>query len=52
MLQNRKRIVAALQSALMILTRIAACSLPPKRVKMRAMIWNVGFPGGCPTSSL
>ena len=26
--------------------------LSPKRVKMRAISWKVGFPGGWPTSSL
>ena len=44
--------VSAEQSALMAFTSTAACILSPKRVKMRAINWKVGFPGGCPTSSL
>lgn len=44
--------VRAEHSALMAFTSTAACILSPKRVKMRANSWKVGFPGGCPTSSL
>ena len=44
--------VRAEQSALIAFTSTAACMLSPKRVKMRAISWKVGFPGGWPTSSL
>ena len=40
------------QMALIALMSTAACMLSPNSVKMRAISWNIGFPGGCPTSSL
>ena len=44
--------VRAEHNALIAFTRTAACILSPNIVKMRAKSWKVGFPGGCPTSSL
>lgn len=44
--------VSAEHIALIALMRTAACILSPNRVKKRATSWNIGFPGGCPTSSL
>ena len=52
MVRYRKNIVSPEQSALIALMSTAACMLSPKMVKMRAISWNIGFPGGCPTSSL
>ncbi len=54
MLQNIRRIVAALSSADMQFTASAAVLMaPPKRVtKKRAVSMNMGLPGGWPTSSL
>jgi hypothetical protein len=52
MVRNKKNIVKAEHIALQQFTAAAACSLSAKRVKKRATNWNIGFPGGCPTSSL
>ena len=38
--------------ALIALMSTAACMLSPKMVNILAISWNIGFPGGCPTSSL
>ena len=52
--QNSSKMVAALSSADIELTAMAAvCAPPPKMVtKNRAVSMNIGLPGGCPTSSL
>ena len=44
--------VRAEHRALPAFTSMAACMLSPKRVNIRDMSWNIGFPGGWPTSSL
>ena len=44
--------VNAEQIALITFTATAACMLSVNMVKNRAISWNTGFPGGCPTSSL
>ena len=52
MVKYRKKMVRALRMAFMALTATAACAASKGMVKKRAMSWNTGFPGGCPTSSL
>ena len=52
MVRYRKKMVRAEHNALIALIRTAACILSPNNVKKRAKSWNIGFPGGCPTSSL
>ena len=54
MVQNRNRIVNALDSGDIALTVAATfeTSPPAKRVKNLPITINTGFPGGCPTSSL
>ena len=54
MVQNKNKILKALDKALMIFTIIAAFdgSPPPNNEKNRPTIKKNGAPGGCPTSNL
>ena len=52
MVRYRKKIVRAEQMALIELTITAAFEAEVNIVNNLAMIWNTGFPGGWPTSSL
>ena len=52
--QNKNKIVKALQSADIIFIAIATSEVPgvENKVNILPKSWNSGAPGGCPTSNL